>query len=327
MTPLNHRQQLNLASAVAIWASVLVLGAFLGAWLGLGGRRFAIALLVAGVLLAGHLFLAARGGKKIALDFLGPRGVLLAPLVPLGAYVIYAAGANALDWKGMLWCAAYVLAPPVLALAARGKNPGSWADYLAVLAIWLPVELRWLYKLWPYPPPLTHTLTILLALTTGLATFLFVRWLDGIGYTIEWGRGFGRAVGVNLALIAIIVIPLGMKLGFLAFAPSLTRLRSLPLAALGILFFTAWPEEFLFRGLLQNLLTRTLGGPWAGLLVASVIFGCAHLNNGPFPNWRYAILATIAGFFYGRAWMRTGSLFPSALIHATVDTLWHILFR
>jgi membrane protease YdiL (CAAX protease family) len=226
-----------------------------------------------------------------------------------------------------MWGAAYVLAPALLVLAARGKSPATWLDYLAVLAVWFPVELRWLYKLLPYPPPLTHTLTILLALNTGLAAFLFIRRLDKIGYTLEWGRGFGRVVGVSLALIAIIIIPLGMKMGFLTFAPSLARLRSLPLAALGITLFTAWPEEFLFRGLLQNLLSRTLGGPWAGLLVASAIFGCAHLNNGGFPNWRYAILATIAGFFYGRAWMKTGSLLPSAMIHATVDVLWHVLFR
>ena len=31
------------------------------------------------------------------------------------------------------------------------------------------------------------------------------------------------------------------------------------------------------------------------------------------------ILATIAGLFYGRTWMKTGSLFPGAIVHALVD--------
>jgi membrane protease YdiL (CAAX protease family) len=67
--------------------------------------------------------------------------------------------------------------------------------------------------------------------------------------------------------------------------------------------------------------------PWAGLIVASAIFGLSHIFHAPYPNWKYVGLATIAGLFYGRAWMKTGSLLPGALIHALVDTLWHLLFR
>ena len=93
------------------------------------------------------------------------------------------------------------------------------------------------------------------------------------------------------------------------------------------MLFTAWPEEFLFRGLLQNLLSKSFRSEWVGLIVASVIFGFSHILHAPFPNWKYVFLATIAGFFYGRAWMKTESLVPGVLIHAAVDTLWHILFR
>jgi membrane protease YdiL (CAAX protease family) len=46
-----------------------------------------------------------------------------------------------------------------------------------------------------------------------------------------------------------------------------------------------------------------------------------------FPNWRYVILATIAGLFYGWTWRKTGSIFASAIVHALVDALWHFLFR
>jgi membrane protease YdiL (CAAX protease family) len=104
--------------------------------------------------------------------------------------------------------------------------------------------------------------------------------------------------------------------------------KSLPADAIGIFLLTAWPEELLFRGLLQNSLTRTLSSESGGWILASIIFGLAHItNSGVFPNWRYALLATIAGIFYGRTWRKTASIFPAAIVHALVDTTWHLLFR
>jgi hypothetical protein len=184
-----------------------------------------------------------------------------------------------------------------------------------------------MYRVFPYPPPLTHVLAILMALSTGVAAFVLIRRLDGIGYAIEWRPGFAWNFGFHFVLYAAVAIFLGTKLGFLSFAPSIGRERFFPLSALGILFFTAWPEEFLFRGILQNLLSHTLKNKYAGLVVASMIFGLSHIIHAPYPNWKYVFLATIAGLFYGRAWMETGSLVPGVLVHALVDISWHILFR
>jgi hypothetical protein len=184
-----------------------------------------------------------------------------------------------------------------------------------------------MYRLFPYPPVLTHTLTILLALSTGVAAFVLLRRLECVGYSVEWGRGFGWQFLLNFTLFGAIAIPLGMKMHFLAWDPSFARVRSLPLFAPGILLFTAWPEEFLFRGVLQNLLSKTFKNRWAGLLVASLIFGLSHIFHAPYPNWKYVLLATTAGLFYGHVWMRTGSLLPGALVHALVDISWHVLFR
>jgi membrane protease YdiL (CAAX protease family) len=99
------------------------------------------------------------------------------------------------------------------------------------------------------------------------------------------------------------------------------------LLSLGILFFTAWPEEFLFRGLLQNMLARASKSDLAGWWTASILFGFSHITNMGFPNWRYVLLASIAGFFYGWTWRKTGSIFAPALVHASVDVMWHFLFR
>jgi len=81
---------------------------------------------------------------------------------------------------------------------------------------------------------------------------------------IEWRRGFASAIAINLLLFTVIAIPFGEAIGFIHWDPSLSRLRSLPLFAVGIFVFTAWPEEFLFRGLLQNLLGKSLRNENAG---------------------------------------------------------------
>jgi membrane protease YdiL (CAAX protease family) len=208
-------------------------------------------------------------------------------------------------------------------------KPGAWQDYLAMLAIFLPFKLRWLNGLWPYPGArFEYAGAVLLAINVALATFLFVRQLDGMGYKIVWGRGVALSVGIHFSLLAAIVIPLGTTLHFIRFDPTVAHWKSLPVDAIAILLLTAWPEELLFRGLLQNSLSRTLSSETGGWITASVIFGLAHItNNGVFPNWRYSLLATIAGIFYGRAWRKTGSIFPAAIVHALVDTTWHLLFR
>ena len=320
-------RQLNFAGAFAIWASLIVFAAVYGAWRGFGGPRFAVALVVCALLLAGQLFYAVKNFRDRALARFAQSHGWLAVAAPLAALLIYAALVARPIWIHLLAVVIYAIAPAALVASAGEAAPGAWQDYVAVIAIWLPVGLRWLRGEWPYPPPLTHTLTALFALNVALAAFLFVRRLDGIGYSVEWGKGFSFAVGFNFIVFAAIAIPLGEAIGFIRFDPWHVPWKSLPLAALGIVFFTAWPEEFLFRGLIQNLLARTLKNPWSALIVASIIFGFAHINNGTFPNWRYVLLATIAGIFYGRAWMKTGSIFASCLVHALVDFTWHALFR
>jgi len=322
---------MNLPTAAAAWAVIVGLAAFYGIRLGYTGRSFALALGVAAALFAFELFLAAPRMLERARHLFGEHGAVLAPLVPLFAVLIYTIGVTA-NWRTALLGAAYTALPALLAATCIGKPAGQWQDYAALLLIWLPVELRWkgltfLYVLFPYPPQLMHTLTILLALSTGVASFVLLRRLDGIGYTVEWRRGFAWNVVLHFGIFAVIAIVLGLRIGFLTYAPSLARLRTAPIEVIGILFFTAWPEEFLFRGVLQNILSRTFKNPWAGLAVASVAFGFAHIFHAPFPNWKYVFLATVAGLFYGRTWIKTGSLFPGAIVHALVDILWHILFR
>jgi len=161
-------------SAAAIWAAVVLLAALAGMRLGYSGPRFAIALAVAAALFASDFFLALPKLRAAVQGFLGHYGVALPALVPLFAVLVYAAGVGG-NWKYTLAGAGYAALPALVLAISRGGPPGNYGDYAAFLLIWLPVEFRLLYRLFPYPPQLTHTLTILLALSTGVAAFVLLR--------------------------------------------------------------------------------------------------------------------------------------------------------
>ncbi|HEX4641924.1 MAG TPA: CPBP family intramembrane glutamic endopeptidase [Candidatus Acidoferrales bacterium] len=326
---MSAERQLSVWTALGLWAAAIAGIALYGAWHGYSGRVYAITLCLLAFFLAVQLaFAAGNLGERIARRVGPHRGILLAT-VPFLAYLIYVASTNSFTWSRAALAAAYTLAPILLTISAGTAKPGAWQDYVAMLAIFLPLKLRFLQVLWPYGgPTVGYVATMLLAISVALATFLFVRQFDGVGYNIVWGRGAMLSVLLHFALLAVIVIPLGTALHFIRFEPAQAHWRSLPVDAISIFLLTAWPEELLFRGLLQNSLSRTLSNESAGWFAASVVFGFAHItNNGVFPNWRYALLATIAGHFYGRTWRKTSSIFTSAIVHALVDIIWHLLFR
>jgi membrane protease YdiL (CAAX protease family) len=95
---------------------------------------------------------------------------------------------------------------------------------------------------------------------------------------------------------------------------------------LGMLWVVALREEFFFRGLVQRWLGRWLKNDWTGLAAASVLFGLLHLSFRGFPNWRFAILAALAGAFYGRAYLTTRSVRAAMVAHALVNTVWRVFF-
>ena len=92
-------------------------------------------------------------------------------------------------------------------------------------------------------------------------------------------------------------------------------------------FLIAVPEELFFRGWLQNLLERRMGRRPA-LATTAILFGLSHFNKRAlYFNWRYVLLAAIAGIFYGRAWRRDRRVGASAITHATVDSVWSLWLR
>jgi membrane protease YdiL (CAAX protease family) len=183
-------------------------------------------------------------------------------------------------------------------------------------------------SLWPGVTLPIHTLTAVL-----LALFLFLVYqpLEGIGFTFRLRWRDVRDALLGLLAFAIVGLPVGLGLGFVRFDPAAPGPLEVVRAVVGGYLLVALPEETLFRGVIQNLLTRRLGRAWLALPIASLIFGLAHLNNAtrgfPVPNWAYVLMAALAGLAYGWVWRRTRKVTASALTHMLANLLWGIVFR
>lgn len=90
------------------------------------------------------------------------------------------------------------------------------------------------------------------------------------------------------------------------------------------LWVVALFEEFFFRAFLQRMLSSRLHSDLLGLILASLLFGLAHLWFRAFPNWRLSGLAAAAGVFYGLAFQKAGSVRASMVTHALVVTTWRL---
>jgi membrane protease YdiL (CAAX protease family) len=313
---------------LGLWSALTLTGALYASWLGYGGRGFAATLTAFAFFFLVMLLFAARGVSDwLAARFGAGSGYMLGVPVFL-VYLIYALGTNSFAFARVGAVAGLVFVPLVLAASAERRPPGSWQDFVTLAGIWACVKFSPSHWLWPYPGGrLAYVFTVLLCVNVALASLVLLRKVNGIGYSIGWGRHWGFFVVASLLVFSCIAIPLGTGMHFIQFSPQWGQWKSLPLLSLGILFFTAWPEEFLFRGLLQNMLARASNSKLTGWWNASILFGLSHITNMGFPNWKYVILASIAGFFYGWTWLKTGSIFASALVHAGVDVLWHFLFQ
>jgi CAAX protease family protein len=312
---------------LGLWAGVCLTGTFYATWHGYGGREFAATLTVFGLYFLVMLLFAARGVADSLAARLGPAGGILLGSAAFLAYLIYGLGTNSFGIVRAGVAAAFVFVPLALAASAERKPAGALQDYLLLAGIWVGVKFGPSQWMWPYPGGrLSYVFTVLLALNVALAAFVLMRRANGIGYSIGWGRHWEFQVVGSFLVFGCIAIPLGIGLHFLTFAPQWHAWPSLFFTSAGIFFFTAWPEEFLFRGLLQNMLARSCKSELAGWWTASMLFGFSHITNLGFPNWRYVIFASIAGLFYGWTWRKTGSIFASAIVHALVDVTWHFLF-
>jgi membrane protease YdiL (CAAX protease family) len=251
-----------------------------------------------------------------------PRLVWLAPPVLTAIFAAASLLVGAFSFPLTLAVLIYTTIPVV----------GAWIrqDPLTVLLLWLPIEFAAGQSLVPVPARgFLHSVAYGIAILLGLVLFLGFRGLPGMKYQAPQTK---RDLWLPLPAfvgVAPVLIVVGMAIGFIP-APHLpVQATGKMAAAIGIIFAgTALPEEILFRALIQNLLMQRLGATTRTLVLASVIFGAAHLDNGPqaVPNWRYMIVATIAGFAYGKVFQKSNSVCSSAILHMMVDWTKHFWF-
>lgn len=242
-------------------------------------------------------------------------------------YVLVTYAAGDFHWK---WFGLYAVLPPIVAVLldrashADTASRGNWRDFFVLAVLGLAVDLRWFEAAWPAHLAIFNKV---LLLDAGIYGFVLVRNLEGTGFNLRL-RWKDVAIGAReVVLYTPIALVLGLTLGFLHAHAVLPRPSAVAFAWVFTFFFVAVPEELFFRGWLQNLLERRMGRLGA-LLLTSVLFGLAHFNKrAVYFNWRYVLLAAIAGFFYGRAWRQERRVGASAVTHASVDAIWSLWLK
>jgi len=165
---------------------------------------------------------------------------------------------------------------------------------------------------------------------TGAFALLSVRRVQGVGFGF-WPSPREWKIGALFFLVMLpVVAALAWWIGFGKFhPPEASWIRTPVIVVLnffGALWVVSLGEEFFFRGLLQQWLTGWLRSEWVGLIATAILFGAVHLPRGSFPNWRFALLAAVAGIFYGLAFRQASSIRASMVTHALTVTTMKVFF-
>jgi hypothetical protein len=252
---------------------------------------------------------------------------ILCPAVLSVPYVLVTCAAGQFRWG---WFALYALLPVAVAgllwqaMHADAAQHGNWRDFLVLATLGLAVDLRWFEGAWPAHLAIFNKM---LLLDAGIYGFIALRQLEGTGFDLRLrvrDAGYGLR---EVVLYTPLALALGLGLGFLhphVEWPGLARIAG---AWVFTFIFIAVPEELFFRGWLQNLLERRMGRIPA-LLLTAALFGLSHFNKrAVLFNWRYVLLAAVAGVFYGRAWRQERRVGASAITHSTVDAIWGLWLK
>jgi membrane protease YdiL (CAAX protease family) len=319
MNPMQTRPTLLILAGVALFVVIggLLYASFLSIPTGIAAP-VALALALEACLYTG----AMMGGVRARLEARLPpsRLALWMTLSGVVPYCIYSLACGVFDAQLLvaLAVAAAVLSFWFVVFGTRRPAQFLFVAFVAVVLL-LPVFSGIYTQPWP-KLPLAILGQLMWTRLAVLATLSIARTkVEGFGLLptrAEWKTG---------VLYFLMFLPAGALLGWAVDFASF-HLKPRPwwetaaIAAatfLGMFWVVALREEFFFRGLLQ---------PWLGLIATSLLFGSVHLPFRGFPNWRFAVLAVVAGVFYGLAYRNARSVRAAMVTHALVNTAWRVFF-
>jgi membrane protease YdiL (CAAX protease family) len=226
-----------------------------------------------------------------------------------------------------------------------------WQDLAAIAFLLIPFDQHWVDRRDKasgiYVHSLDWALIALAASITGLVLWRVFRDNRGMKTDFRFLPTDPLWVLAGFSGLFVVGVPLGLSLNFLHLEPDVavraTLVEQISASLKHVFTFgylqyfaknfvaVALGEELVFRGLLLAYLDRKFGQTWKTLLFVSVIFGLAHLHKGGGNwglmqlNWKYCLMATVAGIGYAVVFRKTSSLLYPMALHSLVDTTWHTL--
>lgn len=250
-------------------------------------------------------------------------------------WMIYALGTGELRWENWLLIFLYINLPTLVLYHRRTEDQRlNLHDIVFIILLFVPIDARVIHSLYVWPEQAGGSAYgNLLGASVAFVLASVLRNLEDIGFKLrklEWMELGDLAL--HLLIFLLIAIPFGYMTDFISLTDRMPAPEKVLLNFLGIFLMVALPEELFFRGIIQNILQKTIKNRNLALTVSSLIFGLVHLNNagvpqGPTGDYRYLVLASVAGIFYGNLYRRHRTLMPAILCHTLVDVIWVLFFR
>ncbi|HET9132386.1 MAG TPA: hypothetical protein VFO86_15630, partial [Terriglobia bacterium] len=252
--------------AALIAGSLFTVAAGLWLWFAENRTNAAVMVIYPGIaftlmLLLGSDNLLERARKAIERH---PYFIVLAPLGLWGLDFLYATGSGIATPGRAGAMALYLTVPFVILRSAAGK----WVEPVAILWMWLPLESGMLRGILMASAgnELQYGFAQLLAIDAGIIAFAIWHGTPNIGYRFEWNGSIATTGILSFLIFSVVAIPIGFKIGFIRYTFQFSKLPSVPFLFTVILLTTAIPEEFLFRGLIQNWIERMTSSRAVSLL-------------------------------------------------------------
>jgi uncharacterized protein len=239
-------------------------------------------------------------------------------------YLVSSIGTSTFSWVSLarLVALALVLSLWYVLLPAR---PITDYGFLGVIAAVLLGKYFTKVYTAPYPGVEIATLGHLALIHISVIVLLVERRTDEGGFGFIPNRAEWKIGAMHYLAFLPVGFPLAFALNAMRFGPMPSAWR-LVATFLGFLWVVALSEEFFFRGALQHWIEEQTWRPQLALIITSVLFGLVHLPFRGFPNWRWVLLASILGYFCGRARNEARSVRAAMVTHALVITTWRALF-